>query len=80
MFELKNQKPQAPTDEAVRKLETSLRVLKVTAEFFPGCQIRQGERLEDVAARSIGITREAFDLTFLYLRSIGAGRVIKPGE
>jgi len=78
MFE--NQKPQAPTDESVRKLETCLLMLKITSEFFPGCQIRQGERLEDVAARSLGITREAFDQTFLYLRSIGAGRVIKPGE
>ena len=80
MFKFKKQKPPASSHEALRRFENTLRMLKVTSEFFPGCQIRQGEKLEDVAARSIGITREAFDQTFRWLRSIEAGRVIKPGE
>jgi hypothetical protein len=80
MFTAKQQKQQTHQDpstaERVRKLESGIQLLNVTAEFFPGCKINEGERLEDLAARSIGITREAFDETFRYLRSIAAGRVI----
>jgi predicted Zn-dependent protease len=80
MFKIKTQNSPTPPDESVRRLEKSLLILRVTADFFPGIQIRPGERIEDAAARSIGITREAFDQTFRWLRSIEAGRVIKPGE
>jgi hypothetical protein len=47
-----------------------------THQFFSGAALPEGERLEEMAARQIGVTLEAFRETLRYLRSLADGRVI----
>ncbi len=76
-------KKQPSSNEEVQKLEAALITMKVTAEFFKDLgdiRMREGEEVRDMIARCLGITREAFEETHRYLRSVAARRVIAKGE
>lgn len=78
MFKIKTKSKPAP-DETAKKLEQALSTWRLVSEFFADrgpLEIRPGERLEDLIARSLGVTRAAFDDTCRFARSIAAGRVI----
>ncbi len=77
MFKLKKKRRPAPNESILQLVNA----VKVTREFFPDAkQLDAAEHLDDIAARELGITREAFNETCRYIRSLGAGRVIPRGE
>jgi hypothetical protein len=73
----------APADEQLRQLQSAIVTWKVLQEFFADLgpiQLRKGESIQDCIARCLGITRAALDDTQRLMRSMAAGRVLKPGE